>query len=741
MKWYGNLKIASKLTVGFGAVLALVVMLAAYGVQTAARIETDYSYLEEYPMIQRNLLMDIENEVNAARLALAQMNGSMNGLAHEYLNEIDKRIDSVKRKCSNYLFLVNSDPRLGNSEKSRLRNSLESFLWQLDSWRLDMNSTVKHLAAESSQLAIDRLFNEIDSLYGVSKTHAEAISTFTSSTAQRSITILIVLSVFIVVVGVFFATAITKSIGRPVERLETLVSEVSRGNMNVDMDPKFETKDEVGVLTTDIYRLVGTIKSVTGDVDQMLTKFSTEGDFEHRIDEQIYEGSYKRMAQSINDLIEHVVGDIMNVLDYLTKLSQGQFNLTAKDMPGKKIIMSNMLNSLVQKLGAVNHEAKHLAQRIANGDLTVRADSNAFEGGWKELLDELNTVVVCIQEPLRYINKSLGEMADGDFSLYERELFHGIFEDALRAANTTERSQIEYVQDISRVLQAVANGDLTVKITKDYKGSYAPIKQAMQQILTSLNQSLAEIDSCAEQVLGGATLIAESAMQLSEGSTRQASTIEELSAAISVVDNGIRRTSANAHEGSERAKISAGLALDGARTTDELMENMKGIQNSSRNISQINKLIQEIAFQTNLLSLNAAVEAARAGEHGKGFSVVADEVRNLAGKSQESSLRTAEMIAHSLKSVEAGTTSANETAQQLMLISESVGQLSHMIAEIAEMAEAQSDAVSQINLGVSEISQVMQSNAATSQECAAASEELNSQAEVLKGLVGQFRIR
>ena len=754
MKAFRNMKIAAKLTAGFGVMLSMSAAVAGYGIYTASKVDSGYGYLEDYPMQQRNILLELENEFNAGRYHLARMSMHESGKAdmiRDELAEIDKRMAGMRELLTKYEFSLNLDPNLAGPEKARLLSSSDNIAKQIGAWRASAVSDITDAninGSRDSLVAIyaeydgltKSLLAEIDGLYLSAKNHAELLSRATTQGAGASIAVLAAMSVLIAAAGTLITVAITRAIKNPVARLEGLVAEVCAGNINVDMDESFQTKDEIGALTTDVYNLVGIVQNLLADVELMSGRFAKDGDFEHRAEAMKYKGAYRRVIEGINSLIDQIVGDILNVLDCVDALGAGNFDVSARQFPGKKAVMTDKLNALVANLKSVHGEANSLARGVARGDLDVRADSARHEGGWKALLDDLNAVVVAIDEPLTYINKSLGEMATGDFNMYERRKFGGRFEEALVAANKTETAQQSYVADITRILGAVAQGDLTVTTTKVYEGCYAPIRESLEKILSSLNKSLWEIDQCAEQVLYGANLIAKSAMFLSEGSQRQAASIEHLSSSLVVVDENVRGASEAAACGAAQARDSAELATRGQQKTAELLDNMGRIQQSSENVSQINKLIQEIAFQTNLLSLNAAVEAARAGEHGKGFAVVADEVRCLASKSQESSQRTSEMIVRSLEAVSAGTGTATDTAEALQSIKESAKGVSDAIGHIAGMAREQSDAVSQISVGVGEISQVMQSNAATSEQCAAASQQLNSQAELMKDLVARFKI-
>ena len=298
-----------------------------------------------------------------------------------------------------------------------------------------------------------------------------------------------------------------------------------------------------------------------------------------------------------------------------------------------------------------------------------------------------------------------------------------------------------YVRDISDKLQHMSMGDLDISLDIEYVGDFAPIKSALEIILTSLNDTLSQINFASQQVHSASKQIADGSQTLAQGSTEQASSIELLSNSISEIAHKTKENADMAGRAAILANTIMESAEKGSTQVSEMMEAVNEINQASQNINKVIKVIDDIAFQTNILALNAAVEAARAGQHGKGFAVVAEEVRNLAAKSSEAAKDTGGLIANSIEKAELGSRIAGETAASLAEIVTGINESTQIVNEIAKSSGEQSVGISQINNGIDQVAIVVQQNSATAQQSAAASHEMTGQANTLEGLISQFNLR
>ncbi len=311
---------------------------------------------------------------------------------------------------------------------------------------------------------------------------------------------------------------------------------------------------------------------------------------------------------------------------------------------------------------------------------------------------------------------------------------------------TLMSSLSETVQDLKGVITEIddhlaelSSGNFLINVEDDFKGDFAEISQSFREIVDSLSQAMGEIDSNAEYVQNGATDLSGAAQQLAEGATDQASAIEELTATITEVSEKITVNAKNADNAKGVVADMGEQILESNEHMKKNTEAMKNIKEASNKIAEIIGSIEEIASQTALLALNASIEAARAGENGKGFAVVATQVGVLAEQSSEAARKTKDLIQNAILAVEDGMQLADSTAKSLLHVVDNVKLVNNSMAEIAEASDNQAMAVAQITEGINQIAEVIESNTATSEESAAASEQLTGQANVLKELVGRFQ--
>lgn len=478
----------------------------------------------------------------------------------------------------------------------------------------------------------------------------------------------------------------------PIQYAASVAEAIARGDLSSSID--VERRDEAGQLLLAM-RTMQEALSAFVTAQKTLAQRHEQGDMDCTIEATTFAGVYAEMALGTNSAVQGYVSSIRSVIEVLDSYAEGDFAPDAMRMPGKRAALHQSLDGIKAHFSGISAEVMSLVESAARGDFSARGETDRYKHDFKRMVDALNRLMSVSEEGLN---------------------------------------------EVVRMLGALAAGDLTQSIATQYEGTFGRLSGDANATVAKLQAMVRSITEAAQAIRVAADEIASGNDDLSQRASDQAARLEQTSKSMEQLTATVRENAQNAGEAAQLASLATEVARKGGQSVGAVIETMQAIDAAAKKIADIIGVIDGIAFQTNILALNAAVEAARAGEQGRGFAVVASEVRSLAQRSATAAQEIKQLIANSVMQVGVGTERVDAAGATMNEIVRSVEKVKLMIDGISQASASQSAGLESINVAMGQMDSDTQQNAALVEEAAAAATSLTQQGAVLSQAIGVFRL-
>ena len=538
-------------------------------------------------------------------------------------------------------------------------------------------------------------------------------------------------SVVAIVVGMVYAVNLWGTVIKRIKRIDNAISSMSKGNFNVNIAPD-NNNDEL----TNVSRALSELKKSEFEQTEFITKLTR------------FDYSAELMPRSENDVIIISMNKmkdnqklyIKDISDIMNKISVGDLDSTiTREYLGEFVLVKNSINSTLESLRLIIGETSSILQGFSEGNLSSKT-TKEFKGEFNNIKKYLTKLSEDQEHIITDISHAMETLADGRLDLSFNTEYKGAYKPLKQSVITTSVLLHQYIEELSRVFGNISQKDFTSTITADFKGDFLVLKTSTNDIISSMNELLLEIKHASSTMSNGSNEVADMATAFASGANKQQEEIQKLTDLGTTMATKAQK---NAQKAAEVKALSQDAILgvkNGTTQIESLVRAIDSISEASEKVGKIVQTIEDIAFQTNLLALNAAIEAARAGTAGKGFSVVAEEVRSLSSKTSDATKTIAQLIQNSADAVDNGKHVAMQTSTSFGEIVELTLRTSEKVNVIGEAINEQAGEVVMMQQGLDNILDVVVSNSSASEESAATSEELLSQAHTLQDLVKRFKV-
>ena len=683
-----KLTIARRLALGFGFVLALGLSVAALALFNLFELRQQFSGYEDRMLVRERLAFS--GQVELGNGIHYFKNTVLRG--GDYPARFAASMDAIDKMVQDYRAVGPLSPE-ADAALGEIRDGGQKY-------RAVIKQVVELKASGASVTDVDKSIAGADKPIGAALGRLLAQQTVETRAAReafdaavvRAAQMLGLLAAGMVGVGALAAYLISRSVSRPLAQAVAISQAVAAGRLPDHIE--ISADDETGQLLQSMQCMVDTFK---GFVDAQRDNAAQHelGMIDHQIDDRRFPGTYGEMARTINVLVQAHIAVKMRVVDVVKHYAVGDLSVDMDRMPGQKAQITTAIDGVKHSLQGMSGQIRTLVEAAASGNFTVRGDVDAFQYEFKAMVEGLN-----------------------------------------RLMNVSDQG----LGDVSRMLEALARGDLTQQMRGSYQGTFARLQDDANLTVDHLQALVTGLQGAARSINSAAREIAAGNVNLSSRTEEQASSLEETASSMEEISGTVRQNADNAQRANTLAKQSCDVVNQGGEAVKRVVVTMADIRESSRTISDIIGVIDSIAFQTNILALNAAVEAARAGEQGRGFAVVANEVRQLAQRSAVAAREIRELIAISVGKVEDGAKLADEAGAVMDEVVTVFSQVAELVTGISSASQEQSQGVEQVSIAIGKMDETTQQNAALVEEAAAAAESLEVQAERLVEAISQFKL-
>ena len=768
-----NLKIGIRLGIGFAVTLCLLIAIAMVGYNRLVALELQVADLvdDKYPKtVQVNDVIDALNIV-----ARVVRNAALAKTTAEAAAELD-RIPEQSRIISERLERLDKtiDTPEGRALLGKVTTARAAYVAELQKvsgfFRAGEREAGTEILFGAMRRAQADYINALSDIIKYQGALVEQTGRDAEALAKSGENLMVSLAVLASLLTLAFAFFITRSITRPVGEAVVIAEKIAQGDFSIKINTS--AKDEVGMVLRALEQAVNAVRNMSAEAAR-LSQAAVAGQLSTRADASQYQGEYQKIVAGVNSTLDAVIGPLNVAANYVDRISKGDIPEPIRDSyNGDFNTIKNNLNTCIEAVNRLIADASMLSVAAVEGRLSTRADAGRHQGDFRKIVEGVNHTLDAVIGPLNvaanYVDRiSKGDIPEpirdsynGDFNAIKNNLntcieavnrliadasmlsaaavagkletradasrHQGDFRKIVEGVNTTLDNVVEPIQAVQRVLGAMEQGDMTQTITQSYQGDFDVLKQALNNTIARLSETISQIVTAADALSNAAGQVSATAQTLSQSSSEQAASVEETTASLEEMTASVNQNTENAKVTDNMATKAAKEAGEGGSAVGQTVEAMKSIADKIG-------IIDDIAYQTNLLALNAAIEAARAGEHGKGFAVVAAEVRKLAERSQVAAQEIGELAGSSVKMAE----KAGHLLEEMV---PSIQKTSDLVQEIASASQEQSVGVSQINNAMGQLNKATQQNASASEELAATAEELGGQAGQLQQLMQFFQV-